>query len=213
MPDKFKGMNRKEIAEYVWDYYKLHIISAVIVIILAGSLINTIFINPAPKQYVGVAVYGVPMDYSSIDALQQLLDDMVVPDTHKPGYAAMADNFYMDEDSNPQVSMALSQKFAALMMMGELDIIIADIDEFETLVDGGNFNALTEVLAEPQLELLADRLVCMDDTSQFYGVDITGSRALEACGIELEHPTAGFVITSNNQDAALRAFEVLFTQK
>ncbi|MCL2699012.1 MAG: hypothetical protein FWE68_01740 [Defluviitaleaceae bacterium] len=195
--DKFKNMSRRELAEYVWDYYKLPIIAALFVIIVTGSLVNTFLVNPQKKPYIGLAVYGEFVDRDSIDALGALFTTALVPEELQSGWEAVVNNFYMD--GNPQIAMAMSSKFAALMMMGEIDILIASREQFYEMISGEVLLPLDSLLPPEWADIAVMGL----------GIDITGGKALADCGIRLDRPVAGIAATSAQPELALRGIKLL----
>jgi hypothetical protein len=207
--DKFKNMTRRELAEYIWDYYKLHIITAVIVLFMISGLVNTFIVNPAKHTYIGVAVCGEFANRESMDALRALFTGALVPEDRQNRWETLAENFFTD--LNPQASMAMSSRFAAFMMMGELDILIASRETFDDMI-------LQEVLL-PLDDLLPPELAALafmgshgdqhGDQPGIYGIDITGGRALVDCGVTLDRPAAGIAATSKRPELALEGLKIL----
>jgi hypothetical protein len=204
-------MNRRELAGYVWDYYKLHIVFGFACILVLGSLLNTLVINPEKESYISVAVYGEFVPYESIAALESLLNEVLVPDELKPRWKATAENFFQSE-SDPMGSMALSQKFSALLFMGELDIIIAESSVFDDMLTDGVFFLLEGLITTEPEDLFVRGMAQEDALNRVYGLDLTGSRVLALCNIELVHPVAGIVVSSKRHDISLQALQLLLSE-
>ena len=54
----FKDLSKKKKFEYIWDYYKLHIIGTILAVLALSSLIYTMFIRIPDTNFCGVAIYG-----------------------------------------------------------------------------------------------------------------------------------------------------------
>jgi len=206
--DKFKNMSRRELAEYVWDYYKVHIIAGLAILFVLGSLLNTLVLNPAKKGYISVVVYGEHVPNESISALEELLTDVIVPSELRSGWKIAVDNFYMD-DYNPMASMALAQKFAALLMSGELDILIASLDVFDEMLFDGMFLPLDGIMPDRWASMSIMGTTDEEPSLKVYGVNITGSSVLEACGLIIDRPAVGIIVSSKQWKTAIDGINIL----
>lgn len=138
----------KEKFQYFLDYYKWHAIIAVLVIVagiytireimnrketvLYTSLLNTLRLESA-DQYNADFMESINLDRNSY---QMIFDT----DT------------WIDINSMDETTMAASQKLAAFLAAGELDIMITDTDSLTTYSYQEDFLTMEELLSPEQYE-------------------------------------------------------------
>ncbi len=205
MKDKFKALTFREKIGFIFDYYKWHIICTIISVYLVGYFINIIWINPAEQPYVQAAIYG---SFAPIEGLIQFEDKLnadYLPETARGDFLYVVENFY--HDTNPQVSMALTQKFAALMVSKELDIIIAEEENFKGLMSEGYFSDLKTILTPEQFKQIENKTVEGEvvETGEkaTYGIDISDNKLFESFDFRLKKPIIGFVCNTKRLYASV----------
>ena len=155
---KLKGKGFKAYAEYFWDYYKIHAIVAVALIIMVAVLIKDIRNN---KPY---GFYAMMVN-SNASAAQDIFEDRFAEyagiDTEQ--YACLVD---MASSFDPlvldQMTVATSQKIMAVLSAKELDVMGGDI---KTILHYGNqetFLDLSTIYTEDELNSFGDRLIYVD---------------------------------------------------
>ncbi len=76
-----KGMSKKKKAEYIWEYYKLHIIGVLVVICIIASFIHG---QITKVDYVfNLTMLGNTVDTSKMTDLESKLTKVVVKDGDK----------------------------------------------------------------------------------------------------------------------------------
>ena len=126
MNSQFKQMSFKQKVEHIWEYYRVNIFLTLFAIFIVGSLVNVIFINPAPKTYTGVAFYD---NYVNSEIIGQLNDEFTkrfVPNTEN---LQVKFSSYYDSESDPTIAVDMAQKFEMLLYAKELDLIITGKNE------------------------------------------------------------------------------------
>lgn len=121
MTDAFKKMSFKQKLEHIWEYYRVQIFLTIFFLIIAGSLINVLFINPAPKTYVGVAFYDNYINSDVITSLQDNYTKQFVPEEEN---MQIRFSSYYESESDPTVAVDMAKKFEMLLYAKELDIIV-----------------------------------------------------------------------------------------
>ncbi len=209
--EKFMQMSIKGKAAHIWEYYKIHIIIAVALIAAALSIINAVFINPAPKLFAGICLYGIQESDNFMKELSSSLTEAVVPEGENKEVRCSA--FY-ESESDSTVGLYLGQKFDVLIMAKELDIIIADKKEFEDLVNYGYIVNLDEFLDTDFINGYAEKEMVLngtnieDSTKRPYGICIknssviSGSRNMNGDSIYM-----GFVRNSENGENSVKTFK------
>lgn len=141
---KLSEMTFKEKREYIWEYYKIHITLTVIFLIITGSIINNVFINPPKKAYLGFAFYDIFLSDELTSEMRSTLNENLVKEEDKDTLEVQMSTFPIRSE-DPQMSMASIQKFAAMIAVKELDIVISTEEAFMSLAGEGYFLDMTEL--------------------------------------------------------------------
>ncbi|GKX31997.1 hypothetical protein SH1V18_44770 [Vallitalea longa] len=172
---KFQELSRKEKVDYIWEYYKLHIIGGIIVIGIIASFLNIWVFNPPPKPAVSVNFMSTNIMTNVTEELEKELDDLIV--TEEMGNKKVFVNTFVLGSPDPQMEMATQTKFAASVQAQELDVMIMDKDKFEELAKQGNMLPLEEILAQQDLDMLSEKLISLkseeDNKEKIYGIDVS----------------------------------------
>lgn len=198
--------------DYIWTYYNIHIIAVVIAVLIIGSILNTTIFNPPADTYVSINFYG---SYLNTEIAEEIASDLseklnLVTDD----YDVTIDNYYEVEDDY-EMSMALTQRFAALVAAQELDIIIAPQEYFEALASQEYFYLLDELFSGEEIAEFGDRVAYgrlaetdfdtgeVTFTSDYmpYGIRIE-SGYFEQYGLNIDDWVLGFVVNSQRVEAA-----------
>lgn len=178
---KFKELKRKEKVEYIWEYYKLHILAGIFILIVIGSFLNIWIFNPAPKSAVSINFVGSSIFTDNTESLEKELNSIIV--TEEMGNKKVFINTYIFGMKDPQMQMATQTKFIANISARELDVLILDKEQFDSLVLQGSMLPLDQVFSEDELGKLTDRLLkgkSEEDTNeQIYGIDITDNEKIK----------------------------------
>ncbi|MDE6847144.1 MAG: hypothetical protein K2J99_15460 [Lachnospiraceae bacterium] len=145
-------MSLKGKLSYFWDYYKIHTLVAVCVLIVAISVIHQLVTNKDYALYATVINTGTTSyedetagrwaeqfgDYAQIDTdeYQVLIDATIV----------------LTESSDPQIRMANQQKMVAMMQTGAIHAQLAETETFEEYAQFECYYALEDILSAEELE-------------------------------------------------------------
>ncbi|TCL60372.1 hypothetical protein EDD76_10267 [Kineothrix alysoides] len=139
---KTKDMTFKEKLSYFWDYYKVHTIVTLAVIIVGGVFIHD-------------AVTAKDHAFSAILLNSYGSDSQDILETEFAGYANIDLNTYdcyidtasiLSYASMDQMDLAVSQKIIAMSQTDGLDVLISDITPFSNFAEGMMFFDLREEL-------------------------------------------------------------------
>jgi len=216
MSEAFKKMPFKKKLEHIWEYYRVNIFLTIAAILLAGSLINAIFINPAPKTYVGIAFYDNYINSEIIESLNNDFTEKYVP---KEENLQVKFTSYYDVESDPTVAVDMARKFEMLLYAKELDIIITGVnpktgeDYFSGFAKQGIIAPLDKVYTKEELDDFEKKgllLYCEDSegNSRPFGVSTKNTTTVlkNYGGFMQETRYAGI---SNITEKADRAKEIL----
>ena len=123
---KLKSLKGKELWEYIWEYYKVLIFGTLIFLVVLGSIINSI-LNPPPTAALSIAwLYG-PQLTEFFDELEHEITYGLDLDTDKE----RVELFQMFITDDPQMNMAMQSRFAAMLAVGELDVMIGTREDIK----------------------------------------------------------------------------------
>lgn len=114
---KFKQLDNKQKLQYIWDYYKIHIIATAAIICIIFSITSTILKNKAVDLYVA---------YINIVTTDELLSS--IDDATGLSISNYTDMLITEDPSGDdfQYAYASSVKLMSAISAGNLDIIVAD---------------------------------------------------------------------------------------
>lgn len=211
MTDQFKKMSFKKKSEYIWDYYRFYILGSILAVIIFSSIFYSVFLNPLKELYSGISFYGDFVNDSSLSALNnKITHDLVKNDTHEIRFSC----FYEMPD-DPAIALVLEQKFSAMIIGKEIDLIIADKDYFHYLTDTGYIISLEEIMDSAKLnefknseELYYDSNQ-EDSTQRIYGIKLENSTLLKTINYPAKERYVGVVRNGIRIDNALETLNYL----
>lgn len=152
---KFKNMTLKEKAGYIWDYYKIHIIVSIFLIIFAVMMTRDIYRNSMPV-HLNAIVVNSNFTYDSEASLPIAYVNYADIDTKKENY--MIDySMHIIPENFDQTGLAYQQKIMAMFASNELDIMIADRPLIESFADVDAYVNLEEFLPDDLKQELEDK--------------------------------------------------------
>lgn len=141
---KFKSMTPKEKAGYIWDYYKIHIIVGIFLIIFASMLIKDVYKNNMPIRLYACVVNS-NFTYDTESDIPTAYVNYAEIDTKKENY--MIDySMHIVPENFDQVGLAYQQKLMALFSSNDIDVLMADKPLIESFADVEAFADLNEIL-------------------------------------------------------------------
>ena len=217
---KLKEMDFTEKRQYIWEYYKLHIIALLFVTIMTGSLLNTLIFNPPRQDYLYFVWIGPPVTSFVLEDFANEFD-IIVEDPER--YIVRATNYTL-ESLDPQMMMALQTRFVAQMQMGGLDLFMLTRYELYVYSSIGFvlpimtfLDAIGEI--SPAVHsILGERLVeiafYVDDYSEiltdYMAASMRGVPFFDKFDIRTDDLYMAVVINSDRFERAVRALELIF---
>jgi len=140
----FRNMTTKEKVEYIWDYYKVHIITGILVIYLLSAFTSSVLNR---KEYVlNIAFVGKYMDFDRLNEFTKEVTKELIGDPSGKKQASI--DFYMlvkGTNGNLTLDPVSTQKLMARMGAQDIDVIILDKNNFDILASQGAFLRLDEI--------------------------------------------------------------------
>jgi hypothetical protein len=195
----FRNMTTKEKVEYIWDYYKVHIIVSILVIYLLVSFTSSI-INR--KDYVlNIALIGKYVDFNGQSEFSKKVTKELIGDPS--GKKQTSVDFYRlvkGPNGNLTLDPASTQKLMARIGAQDIDVIVLDKNNFDILARQGAFLRLDKV---KELNLTELNVVKIEEDSAevkpgVYGIYVgRGNKYLE--DLEYDYSDKIIAIMSNGQ--------------
>jgi hypothetical protein len=171
---KLKVMRFGEKAEYIWMYYKLHIILGAVILFLMGTMFNGLVLN-APKRAVLAVVW---MDDPFWAQHTTELNDILVlalggdPEKQRIDFEYFQFSGVAELDMNPRFLLA------SMVMAQKVDVMVASKSRMEEYVNGNFYADISAVLETVNIPLPAGALFAArdDGTVYPYAVPLAGGR-------------------------------------
>ena len=152
---KLKDMPFKKKAEYIWEYYKIHIIGTIAAIILICVFIHDWRENKRPV-YLDAVIINSDIAYYDDNPIR---DDFVkYAGIDTKAYNLQIDTgFVISDTQNDQMSMINTEKLMALFAAGDLDVVIGPDDIIDSYGALNAYMDLTDVLTPELKKELEDK--------------------------------------------------------
>lgn len=155
-------MTPKEKLAYFWDYYKVHTIAAVIVVVFVISFINSYRSNK-PFAFYAILLNADTSGDHAVTAAAWDEAFMEYAGIDPEAYQVNIDtSVSISADGGSQYDVANRQKMAAMMQAGDIHAIVADTETFEGYARLEYFYDLNTVFTEEELAPYADLLYYTD---------------------------------------------------
>ena len=136
---KLSEMSFSEKCAYIWEYYKLQIIGFIILVAVVASIVHNA-LNPPLPAFAGAGFYEIYFSDAFYEGLKDKITDTLIADPE-------AEEFYIHQlvsGDDPSMEMAIAQKLMAMVMVNEIDFIIATGDYFASFAYQDFFLSLDE---------------------------------------------------------------------
>lgn len=235
--EKIKNMKSfKDKADYIWEYYKLPIVSGILIIIMIGYIVNITIINPADKTGVGIAFTYLQSNEERDNSLK--LNSEKAIDIGE-GYEVSINSVPIGLSEDITYEQGMQQKILAMIVTGEIDLIIGVDEFFYQNSTESIFLDLEEVLSNSKYDGLRDKFLTsllpvnmvspeivakseiVEHASPFDNTDITecikrpvaiklnDSKVLKDLGYPVEGVSIAFISTSKRPEMTLRLFNYI----
>lgn len=198
----FKDLTPKKKLQFIWDYYKIHIIITAVIICTIFSIIKTVRNNTSYDLY--VAYINMTVNDSLTDSIQSISNLNIDSYT----------NLLITEDpqgENLEYAYASSMKVMSAISAEKLDVIIADsygisyANESDYLVD------LNEYIKQEDssLQKILAPYFIYDSTGKAYAIDVSKISPFKDAGYE-EPIYLGIISSKNHTNEKRELIEALF---
>lgn len=157
---KLKGQGFKAHLEYFWEYYKIHTLVAVVVIIFLYTLLHDIITS---KPY----GFFAEMLNSGASGAQDYIEKEFVEYTD---FDTENYDCFIDTSASynlkviDEMTIATSQKLMANIAAADLDVLVADRDVFVHYANQETLSDLRNYFSEAELSQIEDKLLYVDQS-------------------------------------------------
>ena len=149
--EKVKQKGFKYRFSYFWEYYRIHTLVAIVVLILGISLISSM-VNA--KKTVFQAIFVNAIHVPDSEEFAKILN------INEKKEAVLIDGSYtINLDTYDQYSYANQQKLMAVMASKDAEVIISDSTYIETYLDSEVFGDLREFFSDAELTAMGDKVI------------------------------------------------------
>ncbi len=175
----FKGMSPEKKREYIWDYYRFHILFGIIGLILVGTMVYE-QVTKLTVAYNVVLLDQTIIDEKKHEALNVALTDLTLSDA-KAREVANVTIYPLEniEASTDQMSRTYLQKLMIQLMANEVEVLLVQEADY------AHFSS-QDIFSELDLSTL-----CVDETNHIYndanvltGLKLSGSTPLTEAGLD-----------------------------
>lgn len=154
---KLKELSTGDKIKYIWDYYKVHFIVAIALIIIASSLIKDVIANHRP-EFINVMVLNTTYDINAFDdGIEARTAQYAGIDTKTTQLNFDTTTDYQGSDSADSSSMAVNLKILAQFQAKTLDVMIAPEEVILEYATSGGYSNLLEYFTQEELDRLAEQ--------------------------------------------------------
>jgi len=220
---KLRTMSFKEKAEYIWEYYKLLLIGIGVFLLIIGSIINTMFINPPAQTALLIEWSADFVLHEQLEDLAGALTEHIVDESVNEVVLA---SLFFEVAEDPQMHMAMVSRRVAMIAAGELDVFIQNAAQLEETAMMGLVMPLENMLSDIEARYplvfgtIGENLVYarydlhetdgLGGQERVVGIDIGGSPLLRELGFHERELIFSVVTNSNRLGNALSTLVLLF---
>lgn len=211
--EKLREMSFHGKFDYIWEYYKFHILGTAAAIALIVYFIYTI-LHPNPTSQLYVAMINNPIEdqvltnYNTAFAKQLKLD----PKREIIRFNTQI-NFGVDENYTISLKSALN----TYIMAGEVDAIIAPKSQFEDCIKNGYVGKISDKLPTDVYTSLTDKfyITSTEDDSEksAYGIYLTDTKLYKEHSLSKEPYVLGIVPNAPHEENTIEFVKYLFNEK
>ncbi|MDR1770770.1 MAG: extracellular solute-binding protein [Hungatella sp.] len=216
--DKLKNMSVKDRLWYIWEYYKIPIIIAVVAVVFISSIGSAVYNNRFETALSCVILNSSPAgEANSADdyfnqGFRQYID--LKEDVKIDVDYSMSPTF--DESSMNEFTYAQLAKITAMISSKSLDVMIGKPDTIDHFGEMGGFIDLKELLPADVYDKVKENLyfVTNQETGEktACGILISSTDFSKKTGLIIDDPVLSVMSNSTHTDTAVELIRYVFGQ-
>ncbi|MBZ9687047.1 hypothetical protein G9F72_012005 [Clostridium estertheticum] len=208
-----KSMSNKKKAEYIWEYYKLHIIGVLAVIFIIASIIHG---QITKIDYVfNLTLVGNNIDENKKTEVEKQLGSIVIKEGEGKKQALM-DVIPLEGSSkaNASMSSASTQKFIAKISVGEIDVVILDKGMAQTYAKQDMFSRLDNIKELDLAGIKNEKIEATgsDNIKAVYAINAENIKILKDTGFDTENMVIAIISSCKQKDKAATVIKWLLNK-
>lgn len=165
-----------EKVDYIWTYYKLHIIGFLVLFFFVGSYISNL-INKQ-EVYCNITYVGNSINAQELEPIKNTLSDTLLENSKKQ--VILFDSIFTDIDT--EAGIAMKQKLHVNIAAQQIDLAIVNKEFFEDNFSSGMFMNLESVNEFSELPISNHELLKKTDSNGnngTYGISVKNLNLLK----------------------------------
>lgn len=210
----FKALSTKAKIQFIWDYYRLHILVTVIAVAVIGSLIHHFVTYREPLLNV-IMINTSSGEMTTADGFDEFLDAYQYDKKETP--VSVFGSLYFSDDENAAVASYQDYEVLATMIAaGGQDLFFGTGNVFLTYAEQGAFMDLSKVLSPETFDKYKDSMIYSTDDGESASypcaVEITDNEWLKKNGYYDGNCYFGIFYRSENSEVTTQFAEFLLGQ-
>ena len=212
---KLKAMTWPQKKEYIWEYYKIHIVGGLIAIACIICIVLMFMSNNYKTVFSLVVVDGNMTGFSDNNDIITTDFSKYLGIDGKRKRVIIDSNFSLIQQSGDEDSYYSTQKIVTMATAKSIDGYMCDYNyvSFYSSDDDLFLMDLSKLLTADELSKLSDYLVyftATDGTKTPVAVDLTSTHIKTGTDLTMKRPCYGIVTTSPHVDAAVKFIRYAF---
>ncbi|WP_058484849.1 hypothetical protein [Defluviitalea phaphyphila] len=215
---KYKDLNKKKKIEYIFYYYKWHIIVSILLIAFGINIVNNIIHGDEKNPLFTISLQGISTKYEEISAWEEDISARIKKLEKDKNKTVRVDFYYIDMKNQDEYSMANIKKFIALSITGDLDIVCLDEDFFMSQVNNKAYIPLDTI---SELDLILDKnkdilvkLKAEGDTKErVYGIRADNINIFQNIDYDTTNKILAISKNTKNLNYIIQFFNLIFSNQ
>lgn len=213
--EKLKGMPFKAKIGYLWEYYRLHALFFIILVVFISYAINA-FTKPKIENKLYAAIINNTVTPEIWDEYIDIITEYLEIDTLTEDIELNYRYYY---NGDPEYEVNMRQAFVVYMAAAEIDIVIAPMSEFAGYVENGFFTSLSDQLPTDLYSSLADKFYLAgtkdDPRVAAYGIYMEDTKLYREHSLPTEDDPVliGIIANSTHKATSVDFIRFLFGEK
>lgn len=210
--EKLKDMSRKGKLAYLWEYYKLHALAILLVIVFAVYIIYNI-VTPKVETELYAAIINNTISDEIWEKYQTEASEYLKLDPKKQD-VILNRGFYLNGEAEYALNMQTA--LVAYVSAGDVDILIAPESQFQQYTNNGFHDKLYDDLPTDLYSELTDYLYVTstedDPEENAYGIYLSDTELFREYADNSDPYILGIIINSKHKENAIEFIRMLFHQ-
>lgn len=212
---KLKDMTWEQKKEYIWDYYKVHIIGTIIAIAAIVATIVMFNLNNYNTVLTVVVADGAMTGFDdNTDALTTEFSKYIGIDG-KEDRVFFNNSFSLVAQTGDQDTSYSAAKIVTMAATNDIDGFLAEYDYITYFTDDEELflTDLNELLTPEELKKISSALIYYTSTDGVktpIAVDLTSTKIETETDLSMKRPCYGVVVSAANRDNAVKFIRYAF---